>query len=72
MLAAVVENLSPQDFQPIPPPPSYSPVPPPPPPPGPSYKQFWNYFPLGRVTPLNIETGIRTASEDVDVDGDFS
>ena len=62
----MVENLSPQDFRPIPPPPSYSPVPPP----VPSYKQFWSYFPLGRVTPLNIETGIRTASEDVDVDGD--
>ena len=35
----------------------------------PSYTQFWSYFPLGRVTPVNIESGIWKASQDVDHDG---
>ena len=69
-------------FQPISPPPTYQPVPasivtkapvvhiaPPAPLPLPSYLNYWSYFPLGRITPINIETGIKAATEDVYHDG---
>ena len=69
-------------FQPISPPPTYQPVPasivtkaplahiaPPAPLPPPSYLNYWSYFPLGRITPINIETGIKAATEDVYHDG---
>ena len=71
-----VKNLPKEEFRPIIPPPqltyhsqSYHHHPPPASLPAPSYKQFWSYFPLGIVTPLNIEAGIRKASRDVEHDG---
>ena len=71
-----VKNIPKEEFHPILPlpqltyhPPPNHPAPLPASLPIPSYKQFWSYFPLGRVTPLNIEDGIRKASQDVDHDG---
>lgn len=61
-----------EEFKPVMPPPSYTPNPthyyqgeP-----KPSYLNFWSYFPLGQITPLNILAGIKAASEEVEHDGE--
>ena len=60
-----------EEFKPVIPPPSYKPKPPHfyQEEPKPSYLNFWSYFPLRQITPLNILAGIRAASENVEQDG---